>query len=98
MLILKELHGKLDALVFEAYGWAAALTDEEILEHLVALNKQRSLDEKNGNVKWLRPDYQIPRFGSAAERTRLETEKAKAKQDQLVLEGDEENRRGHGQT
>ena len=96
VLILKELHDKLDALVFEAYGWPATLTDEEILERLVALNKKRSLEEKVGNIKWLRPDYQIPRFGSDAERARLEeerraardTEKLRPRQGALELEYD----------
>ena len=96
VLILKELHDKLDALVFEAYGWPATLTDEEILERLVALNKKRSLEEKVGNIKWLRPDYQIPRFGSDAERARLEaerraardTDKLRPRQGALELEDD----------
>ena len=34
ILILKELHERLDALVFRAYGWPDTLTDEEILERL----------------------------------------------------------------
>lgn len=63
ILILKELHDKLDALVFEAYGWPQTLTDEQILENLVALNHERAAEEKRGHVRWLRPDYQIPRFG-----------------------------------
>jgi hypothetical protein len=63
ILILKELHEKLNALVFEAYGWPATLTDEQILEKLVALNHERAAEEKRGHVRWLRPDYQIPRFG-----------------------------------
>jgi len=71
VLILKELHDKLDALAFEAYGWPADPSDEQILEGLVALNKERAAEEKAGNIKWLRPDYQIPRFGSDAERARL---------------------------
>lgn len=79
VLILKELHDKLDALVFEAYGWPATLTDAEILERLVELNRKRSVEEKVGNIKWLRPDYQIPRFGSDAERARLEEERRAAR-------------------
>ncbi|MFZ2066781.1 MAG: DNA methyltransferase, partial [Xanthobacteraceae bacterium] len=63
ILILKELHDKLDRLVFEAYGWPQTLSDEEILEKLVALNHERAAEEKRGHVRWLRPDYQIPRFG-----------------------------------
>jgi len=85
LLILKELHEKLDALVFEAYGWPETLSDEEILTHLVELNRKRSLEEKVGMVRWLRPDYQIPRFGSDAERARLAAEKAKAREEQLAF-------------
>jgi hypothetical protein len=68
ILILKELHEKLDALVFEAYGWPQTLTDEQILERLVALNHERAAEEKRGHVRWLRPDYQIPRFGKALDK------------------------------
>lgn len=39
---LALLHGKLDAAVAGAYGWPAALADEEILERLLALNLQRA--------------------------------------------------------
>ena len=57
VLILKELHDKLDTLVFEAYGWPASLSDEQILERLVALNKERAAEEGAGKVRWLRgPD------------------------------------------
>jgi hypothetical protein len=63
ILILKELHEKLDRLVFQAYGWPATLSDEQILEKLVALNHERAAEERRGHVRWLRPDYQIPRFG-----------------------------------
>jgi hypothetical protein len=71
ILILKELHERLDALVLPAYGWPADLSDEEILERLVALNAERAKEEASGFVRWLRPDYQIPRFakGAAAAKT-----------------------------
>ena len=64
VLILEELHDKLDALVFEAYGWPATLSDEDMIARLVALNKERAEEERKGLIRWLRPDYQIPRFGS----------------------------------
>ena len=35
-------HKKLDEAVFAAYGWPPDLTDEEILERLLALNLERS--------------------------------------------------------
>ncbi|MGO4705522.1 class I SAM-dependent DNA methyltransferase [Microvirga sp. 2MCAF38] len=66
ILILKELHERLDRLVFKAYGWPADLTDEQILERLVALNAERAKEEAAGHVRWLRPDYQIPRFAKGA--------------------------------
>jgi type II restriction/modification system DNA methylase subunit YeeA len=36
-------HRKLDDAVFAAYGWEAALSDDEILARLLALNQQRAL-------------------------------------------------------
>ncbi|MGO9741067.1 MAG: class I SAM-dependent DNA methyltransferase [Roseiarcus sp.] len=72
VLILKELHEKLDAAVADAYGWPVDLSDEEILAKLVALNHERAREEARGQVRWLRPDYQIPRFGSAKEKAELD--------------------------
>jgi hypothetical protein len=34
--------------------------DEIILERLVALNAQRAEEERNGLIRWLRPEYQAP--------------------------------------
>ena len=92
VLILKERHELLDRLMFQAYGWLKDLTDEQILERLVALNRQRTAEEKAGNVRWLRPDYQISRFGSDAERARLKAEKeqARAAQEAMELEAEPE--------
>ena len=68
VLNMKELHGKLDAAVSAAYGWPADVTDDEILTRLVALNKVRATEEKAGLIRWLRPDYQIPRFGKGLDK------------------------------
>jgi hypothetical protein len=35
-------HRRLDEAVFAAYGWPADLTDEQILERLLALNLERA--------------------------------------------------------
>jgi type II restriction/modification system DNA methylase subunit YeeA len=43
---LAHAHAKLDAAVAAAYGWPADLSDEEILERLLALNLERSAEEK----------------------------------------------------
>lgn len=37
--------------------------EEELLTRLVALNKERAAEEARGHVRWLRPDYQIPKLG-----------------------------------
>jgi hypothetical protein len=58
--ILKQLHDDLDAAVFAAYDWPITLTDEEILDRLVALNQERTTEEKQGIIRWLRPEYQNP--------------------------------------
>lgn len=45
-------HKKLDAAVAAAYGWPADLTDEQILENLLALNLERAAEEaKSAKVK-----------------------------------------------
>ena len=43
---------------------------------LVALNKERREEERRGHVRWLRPDYQIPKLGH----------KVKAETDDMELE------------
>jgi hypothetical protein len=62
--VLKQIHDDLDAAVAAAYGWPADLTDEEILQRLVALNAERAEEEKRGIIRWLRPEFQNP--GGAA--------------------------------
>jgi hypothetical protein len=40
--VLREIHDDLDAAVIDAYGWPSALSDEQMLERLVALNAERA--------------------------------------------------------
>ena len=61
--IVAKLHDDLDAAVAAAYGWAWPLAPQEIVARLVALNAERAAEEAAGQVRWLRPDYQVPRFG-----------------------------------
>ncbi len=56
--VLKKIHEDLDTAVFDAYGWPVTLTDDEILERLVALNHERAAEEKRGLIRWLRPEFQ----------------------------------------
>jgi hypothetical protein len=64
--VLRQIHDELDAAVSDAYGWPAALSDEEILYALVRLNAERAAEERAGIVRWLRPEFQKPAAGVAA--------------------------------
>ncbi|WP_340120088.1 DNA methyltransferase [Pelagibius sp. 7325] len=68
--VLRQIHAELDAAVAAAYGWPADLSDEEILERLVALNHQRAAEEREGKVRWLRPEFQAPKQAEAAKKAR----------------------------
>lgn len=73
--VLKDIHDQIDDAVFKAYGWPADLTEEEILEKLVALNHERAAEEARGHVRWLRPEFQNPTGQTAA----------KAQQSEIIL-------------
>ena len=55
---LLDLHDRIDDAVLQAYGWPAETSDEDLLARLVALNAERTAEEKQGLIRWLRPDYQ----------------------------------------
>jgi len=75
--VLRRLHDELDAAVAEAYGWPADLSDSEIVERVVALNRQRSEEEKRGLVRWLRPSFQArPEASVQAEGDQMEADLA----------------------
>ena len=80
--VLKQLHDDLDAAVFAAYGWPKELSDEQILEKLVALNHERAAEEKRGLIRWLRPEYQVPLLQKQPGK--------KAEQAELVEEDDDD--------
>lgn len=71
--VLKDIHDRIDAAVFKAYGWPADLDEEAILQRLVDLNHERAAEEARGHIRWLRPDFQNP-TGRTAE----------AEQDKLI--------------
>lgn len=74
--VLKDVHDRLDAAVFDAYGWPTDLTDEQIIERLVALNAERAAEEKRGLVRWLRPEFQNPQGVAKPEQTELDTDES----------------------
>ncbi len=65
--VLKQIHDDLDVAVFAAYGWSRDLTDQQILEKIVLLNAERAAEEKDGTVRWLRPELQNPAGSKKAE-------------------------------
>ncbi|MDA0221555.1 MAG: hypothetical protein O3B22_18605 [Proteobacteria bacterium] len=64
--ILRDLHDSLDRCVAAAYGWPADLANDAILERLVALNRERAAEERDGKVRWLRPAFQASTQQAAA--------------------------------
>ena len=65
--LLLQHHNAVDRLVAEAYGWneewaTGTLSDDLILSRIVALNAERSMEEKGGLIRWLRPSYQAPDY------------------------------------
>jgi hypothetical protein len=65
--LIRQYHDEIDTAVAEAYGWPADLPDEEVLERLVALNKDRTEEEARGKVRWLCPEFQAPGYVAPAE-------------------------------
>ncbi|MCV9937828.1 class I SAM-dependent DNA methyltransferase [Boseaceae bacterium BT-24-1] len=66
MLILNEHHEAIDTAVAAAFELPTNADDGAILAALMALNQERVRDEERGVMRWLRPDYQRPRFGREA--------------------------------
>jgi hypothetical protein len=72
--ILREIHGELDAAVADAYGWPADLSEDAVLERLVALNHDRAEEERQGKVRWLRPEFQAPKETAARKAHQIEAD------------------------
>ncbi len=51
---------------------AQEAAEEDLLTRLVALNHARADEEKRGTVRWLRPDFQIPRLGKQVKKPAAE--------------------------
>ncbi|MES3151776.1 hypothetical protein [Sphingomonas faeni] len=69
--MMRDYHRRIDAMVSDAYGWSADLSDSKVRELLVALNKQRAQEEARGKIHWLRSDLQAPGYRAPAEQPRL---------------------------
>ncbi len=75
-------------------GPAAEALEQELLTRLVALNHTRAAEEKQGHIRWLRPEYQAV-AGASSERTAEGTEGTKATQG---TEGTAEPKKPKGRT
>ena len=64
VLIVKDLHEEVDRLTAEAYGWPADLSDDQIL--VIGGAQRGARQEEAAGIAWLRPEYQISRFGKGA--------------------------------
>jgi hypothetical protein len=53
--------------------WPHDLSDEDILQRLVDLNRERAEEERRGLIRWLRPEFQNPQ-GAAATQQELAIE------------------------
>lgn len=82
--LIRQHHDGIDALVAQAYGWPADLSDEEILTRLVALNKERAAEEAGGLIRWLRPEYQAPYYKAPVTQTLDLGETAAALPDNVI--------------
>ena len=48
---LENAHAQLDEAVFAAYGWPSDLSDEEVLQNLLALNLERSDPHPSAEIR-----------------------------------------------
>lgn len=71
VIVLRDLHDDIDRLTARAYGWPEAIATKaaaiEVVARLTALNLERAREEAGGHIRWLRPAFQQPRAGRAAQ-------------------------------
>jgi hypothetical protein len=72
--VLLDIHRRLDEAVAEAYSMTVNLDEEQILERLLSLNSQRVREEKSGNIKYIRKEYQAASHDELELDVEIETE------------------------
>ena len=70
--LLDHLHQRLDAAVMTAYGWPADLSAKEAVVRLIALNRERAVEEARGEVRFLRPEFQTGRVKTSRRSIQIE--------------------------
>ncbi len=76
---LARLHDALDAAVLDAYGWPADLSDDDLLERLVALNRERAAEEAAGLIRSLKDAAAAPVQAQATAASKPTAETAAAR-------------------
>lgn len=64
--LLLNSQQRLDRLVLEAYGWPSDIDEAGIVSRLVSLNQMRGLEERGGQIRFLRPEFQKRRLRKGA--------------------------------
>jgi len=70
--LMQRYHDRIDEAVCLAYKWPSSLSDWDILEQLIELNRSRASDEAIGNVMLLNEERQILSQETIAEQESLE--------------------------
>ena len=61
--VLRDLHHRLDQEVASAYGWSWPMARDELFTRLVGLHDIRVAEEQQGEVRWVRAEFQCQRLG-----------------------------------
>ena len=85
--LLDHLHGRIDAVTAEAYGWPVELPAQEAVIRLARLNRERMAEEARGDIRFLRPAYQKPRHRGIVQPIQIEVPLAVAHQPPPLPEG-----------
>lgn len=70
--LIDDLHRRIDEQTAAAYGWAADLSDAEVMTRLASLNIERHREERSGHIRFLRPDFQAGRATAAVAAVQIE--------------------------
>ncbi len=70
--LIRHLHGRIDAVVAQAYGWPEDVSAEDAVNRLARLNRERAIQEATGDIRFLRPDYQKARHRGSVRHEQIE--------------------------
>ncbi len=74
--LIRHYHRQIDEAVTEAYGWPGDVDPDAMLIKLVALNDERAEEERDGQIRWIRPAFQAKAHRAKPSQTALKLRKA----------------------